>query len=310
MGSQTLDIDQFLPEDDPTIAELETLQSKYVLASSAITWVVIDLEEDSIEDAEDFSNFQRQLGQHPSIIALETGLSRSPLVIGIIDIPENTTIKQALDENRDSIFSEDIRLYEDGAVTGVYLAVLIDGQNADAAMQFSEDVNQLISYNGLTGYTGGELETGASLSKSFEETRIIQILLAGVVVSVMAYVILRKIRPSLRIAIGTVALGLAIDGVASHLGGRGVNTAPAVLLGMGFAADYLSHAASGHTPSRNDMQARWGAALSSMAIFILLAFTTFPPAQDTGRLLAISILMAVALATSLAWVSNYSNEEE
>ena len=64
----------------------------------------------------------------------------------------------------------------------------------------------------------------------------------------MAYVILRKIRPSLRIAIGTVALGLAIDGVASHLGGRGVNTAPAVLLGMGFAADYLSHAASGHTP--------------------------------------------------------------
>ena len=68
------------------------------------------------------------------------------------------------------------------------------------------------------------------------------------VVSVAAYVILRKIRPSLRIAIGTVALGLAIDGVASHLGGRGVNTAPAVLLGMGFAADYLSHAASGHTP--------------------------------------------------------------
>ena len=310
MGSQTLDIDQFLPEDDPTISELETLQSKYVLASSAITWVVIDLEEDSIEDAEKFSNFQRQLSQHPSIIALETGLSRSPLVIGITDFPENTTLKQALDENRDSIFSEDIRLYEEGVVTGVYLAVLIDGQNADAAMRFSEDVNQLISYNGLTGYTGGELETGSSLSKSFEETRIIQILLAGVVVSVMAYVILRKIRPSLRIAIGTVALGLAIDGVASHLGGRGVNTAPAVLLGMGFAADYLSHAASGHTPSRNDMQARWGAALSSMAIFILLAFTTFPPAQDTGRLLAISILMAVALATSLAWVSSYSDEEE
>ena len=81
-------------------------------------------------------------------------------MIGTIDIPENTTIKQALDENRDSIFSEDIRLYEDGAVTGVYLAVLIDGQNADAAMQFSEDVKQLIFYNGLTGYTGGELETG------------------------------------------------------------------------------------------------------------------------------------------------------
>ena len=83
MGSQTLDIDQFLPEDDPTISELETLQSKYVLASSAVTWVVIDLEEDSIEDAEKLSDFQRQLSQHPSIIALETGLSRSPLVIGI-----------------------------------------------------------------------------------------------------------------------------------------------------------------------------------------------------------------------------------
>ena len=310
LGSQTLDIDQFLPEEDPAIVELESLQSKYVLASSAVTWVVIDLEENSVEDAEKFSNFQRQLSQHPSIIALETGLSRSPLVIGITDIPENSTINQALDENKDSIFSEDIRLYKDDAVTGVYLAVLIDGKNADAAIQFSKDVEQLISYNELIGYTGGELETGSSLAQSFEETRIIQILLAGVVVSIMAYAILRKIRPSLRIAIGTIVLGLAIDGTASHLGGRGVNTAPAVLLGMGFAADYLSHAASGHIPSRNDMQARWGAALSSMAIFILLAFTTFPPAKDTGRLLAISILMAVILATSLAWVSGFSDEEE
>ena len=139
-------------------------------------------------------------------------------------------------------------------------------------MQFSEDVKQLIFYNGLTGYTGGELETGASLSKSFEETRDNQILLAGVVVSVVAYVILRKIRPSLRIAIGTVALGLTIDGVASHLGGRGVNASSVIGHGL---LPIISHAASGHTPSRNVCRHVEGAALSSVAIFILLAFTTF-----------------------------------
>ena len=50
----------------------------------------------------------------------------------------------------------------------------------------------------------------------------------------------------MRIAIGTVAIGLAVDGLASITGVRGVGTAPAVLLGMGFAAEYLAHASSGH----------------------------------------------------------------
>ena len=103
-----------------------------------------------------------------------------------------------------------------------------------------------------------------------------------------------------RIAVGAVAIGAAVDGMASIFGGRGVNTALAVLLGMGFAADYLSHASAKHRPTKLDMSARWWAALSSVSVFFLLAMTSFPPARDTGRLLSVSILFSVILATCLA----------
>jgi hypothetical protein len=90
--------------------------------------------------------------------------------------------------------------------------------------------------------------------------------------------------------------------MATLFGGRGVNTALAVLLGMGFAADYLSHASANHRPTRLDMSARWGAALSSVSVFFLLSMTTFPPAKNTGQLLTISILFSAILATCLAMV--------
>ena len=90
--------------------------------------------------------------------------------------------------------------------------------------------------------------------------------------------------------------------MATLFGGRGVNTALAVLLGMGFAADYLSHASADHRPTRLDMSARWGAALSLRFGLFLLSMTTFPPAKNTGQLLTISILFSAILATCLAMV--------
>ena len=45
-----MDVEQFLPEDDPALVEMEELQSKYVLASSTLAWVVIDLDGGSEED--------------------------------------------------------------------------------------------------------------------------------------------------------------------------------------------------------------------------------------------------------------------
>jgi hypothetical protein len=113
-----------------------------------------------------------------------------------------------------------------------------------------------------------------------------------------------------RIAAGTVAIGIAVDGMASIIGSRGVHTAPAVLLGMGFAADYLSHASGDHYSTKQDNYARWGAAISSASIFILLGMANFPPARNTGRLLSISILFAVILATSLSLTYQINESEE
>ena len=93
-----------------------------------------------------------------------------------------------------------------------------------------------------------------------------------------------------------------MDGLASHMGGRGVNTAPAVLLGMGFADDYLAHASAGHRTTSRDAFARWGAALSSVSVFAVVGLSRYPPAQDTGQLLAISVLLSVILAAILARV--------
>ena len=115
---------------------------------------------------------------------------------------------------------------------------------------------------------------------------------------------------SLRIAVGTIAVGIAVDGLASHFGGRGVNTAPAVLLGMGFAADYLSHASDKMHSWKQDTYARWGAAFTSGVVFLTVSFSKFPPAGNTGLLLSLTILISVLLATCLAFVSSNSQIQE
>ena len=98
-----LDVKQFLPDDDPALNELEILQSKYILGAGTETWIVIDGEGDSPEDLNKIQTFQKQLSNHPSIISIETGIYRSPLILGIPysdgDI-ENDTIDTILDAQR------------------------------------------------------------------------------------------------------------------------------------------------------------------------------------------------------------------
>ena len=76
------------------------------------------------------------------------------------------------------------------------------------------------------------------------------------------------------------------------------------LLGMGFAADYLSHASADHPPTRRDNSARWLAGMTSLSVFVLVSFAAFPPARNMGQLLTVSILLSVILATSLAFINS------
>ncbi len=312
-GTDILDVKQFLPEDDSALDDLESLQSKYILASGTMAWIVIDTGGDSTTDLVKIQNFQKQLSNHQSIISIDTGIYRTPLIMGIPTYNEgieNATINTILNDFNESFIHSNPLLKNEGVTTGVAISVLIDGNFADAAIDFSEDVRFLLSENDLNGNVGGQLISGAELAKDFGENRVYQILFAGMAVFIVAYILLRSPLRASRIAIGTIAIGAAVDGMASIIGSRGVHTAPAVLLGMGFAADYLSHASGEHPSTKQDNYARWGAAISSISIFLLLGFSVFPPAQNTGRLLTISILFAAILATCLSLTYIVSDEEE
>ena len=311
-GVEVFDVNQFLADDDPELEKFDELQAKYLIASSTVTWIVIEIEGESHEDYLKVVTLQKQIGQHPSVISFETGVYETPLVMGIpfgYENDINSTIDSIAESDDGTPILDDHRLQDSGKTTGLSIAVFIDGNNADAALEFQDDVNELIEVHEINGFLGGELVTGASLAKQFDDTRIIQILTAGTCVFFISVLVSRNPERAIRIAIGTVAVGAAVDGFASIIGDRGVSTAPAVLLGMGFAADYLSHASAGHHETRSDVFARWGAAITSVSIFILLSFAEFPPAKQTGQLLTISIVLSVILASCLALITNHPNME-
>ena len=312
-GVEVLDINQFLPEDDPELTELRQMQDEYILASSTDAWILVNVKGDSVEEYRHLLAFQEQLKNHPSIISLDTGLSQTKLMIGIPESDEvNATLDQVLStSNVDSLMVKDPRLQSDGATYAVVLVVYLDGQNTDSALAFNDDVRTLFSDMDVSGDIGGNLAVGAEAAHSFDESRMSQIFGAGIAVFFVAFFVLRSPEKALRIAVGTVVVGAAVDGMASLLGGRGVGSAPAVLLGMGFAADYLSHSSSSdHAPTSSDHAARWWAAFTSMCVFILIAFTTFPPSSETGRLLTLSIFFSVLLATALSLYQTQNDEEE
>lgn len=300
-GVEVFDIQQLLPEDDPGFKEMEELQSKYMLATSTTAWIVVDVEGDSTEDLQQVRDLQQQLGRHPSVISFDTGLIKTPMIMGIPDGGgEETTIDQVSEMSPGTIMLDDARLQRNGVTTGISIAVLIDVQNADAGLIFADDVAELLNQMDIQGDIGGDLPTGGGLARTFEENRVNQILFAGLAIFVASVFVTRTPSRAARIAIGTIAIGLAVDGLASLFGGRSINTAPTVLLGMGFAADYLSHASAEHLPTKNDTAARWGAGITSISIFFLLGFATWPLAKNSGKLLSISVLISIILATFLS----------
>lgn len=302
VGVEVLDIHQFMPEEHSSLDELEELREKYVIASSTIAYIVIDVSSQDTEVVQALSLFYTNLAQHPSIIAYDTGLTQHRMVLGLPSTApdEGENIDQYIEENPSSLLMSDSRLSDGGETTGVIVLAVVDGEDADAAFSFSGDVEALLEVHGLEGEVGGDLVTGIKVAKSFENTRILQIALAGVMIFVVAWAVTGSHQQSVQIAVGSVAVGISVDGLASFLGGRGVSTAPAVLLGMGFAADYLSHASEPHPVTRSDFSARWKAAITSAALFILISFSEFPPAKDTGQLLTSAIFVSVVLATALS----------
>ncbi len=303
-GVEALDINQFLPEDSESLDELSELRDMYVIASSTIVFITFDLDNADSRELSNLNNFKQQFVQHPNIIAYDTGLSREILVLGLDDISGDSSFDDLYDSTTESILVKDPWLRVDGEVTGAFILAVIDGENAQSAYQFSLDTQDLLDDNDLSGEIGGDLITGISLAKSFEQTRILQIIFAGIIVFTISRAMTGSTNRAARIAVGTIAVGIAVDGLASHLGGRGVNTAPAVLLGMGFAADYLSHASDKITSWKFDNMARWGAAITSCSVFFVVSFSKFPPAKDTGVLLTLTIIISVFLATLLSTVSH------
>lgn len=308
-GVEALDINQFMPEDNDSLDELSELRNKYVIASSTIVFLTVDINQSDSEEMNNLWRFKEQFEQHPNIISYDTGIAQKKLVLGMGDIDQNSNFNMLVENTSDSIVIKDPWLRTDGQITGGLIIAVIDGEDSEAAYQFSLDSQNLLADNNLSGEVGGQLITGITLAKSFEQTRILQILFAGFTVFAISYLMTGSVKRSARIAVGTIAIGICVDGLASRIGGRGVNTAPAVLLGMGFAADYLSHASDQIKTSKHDNYARWGAAITSGFVFFIVSFSRFPPARNTGILLSLTILISVILATILAYVRDFEEIE-
>ena len=237
-GVEVLDIQQFLPEDESSLDELQDLTNNYMIASGTIVWIVVDGDGDDPQALQEILALQQQISQHPSIISYDTGLIQTKLIIGIpnIEANENTTLNTAIVTEDQSILMNDFRLIENELTQGVAIAAFIDGEDADGALAFKNDVEQLMKINNLSGIVGGDLPIGAELAKSFEESRILQILFAGFAVFIASFAVTGSYQKALRIAVGTIAIGIAVDGLASYIGGRKVSTAPAVFAWNGFCS--------------------------------------------------------------------------
>ena len=79
------------------------------------------------------------------------------MVIGITS--ENaTTVDQAVEEGGETLFLDGSlaqRLQHEGVTSGVAIAVFIDGQNSEAAIQFMDDLDLLMERNQIDGVVGG-----------------------------------------------------------------------------------------------------------------------------------------------------------
>ena len=309
-GVTVASVESFLPADSPSIDALQDLEARYLVAATAPILIVADADPEDPDVIDRLRGFEGRIATHPEVIALDTGLVRRPLISGLpADEPRaNDTLDAWIERGLETTDMADPRLQQEGRTTGIAFEVLVDSRDADAALEFGADLVNLLEEMGIQGVIGGDLYVGAVTSAQFESTRIVQVLLAGGLVTLVASTVLQSPMKGLRIGIGAIAVGAGVDALAGVLVGRSMATAPAVLLGMGFAADYLTHASEGHGRDRGDTEARWWAGLTSVSVFVLIAFAAFPPARSMGILLSLSILVSLLLASALTLLPD--NEEE
>ena len=309
-GVTVASVESFLPADSPSIDALQDLEARYLVAATAPILIVADADPEDPDVIDRLRGFEGRIATHPEVIALDTGLVRRPLISGLpADEPRaNDTLDAWIERGLATTDMADPRLQQEGRTTGIAFEVLVDSRDADAALEFGADLVYLLEEMGIQGVIGGDLYVGAVTSAQFESTRIVQVLLAGGLVTLVASTVLQSPMKGLRIGIGAIAIGAGVDALAGVLVGRSMATAPAVLLGMGFAADYLTHASEGHGRDRGDTEARWWAGLTSVSVFVLIAFAAFPPARSMGILLSLSILVSLLLASALSLLPD--NEEE
>ena len=272
-GVTVASVESFLPADSPSIDALQDLEARYLVAATAPILIVADADPEDPDVIDRLRGFEGRIATHPEVIALDTGLVRRPLISGLpADEPRaNDTLDAWIEQGLATTDMADPRLQQEGRTTGIAFEVLVDSRDADVALEFGADLVYLLEEMGIQGVIGGDLYVGAVTSAQFESTRIVQVLLAGGLVTLVASTVLQSPMKGLRIGIGAIAIGAGVDALAGVLVGRSMATAPAVLLGMGFAADYLTHASEGHGRDRGDTEARWWAGLTSVSVFVLIA---------------------------------------
>ena len=70
-GVETLDIEQFLPEDSDSLDELSELRDIYVIASGTVVLITLDIDPNNETNINDFLRFKSQFEQHPNIISYD-----------------------------------------------------------------------------------------------------------------------------------------------------------------------------------------------------------------------------------------------
>ena len=199
-GVEALDIEQFLPEDSASLDEIDELRDLYVIASGTIVFITLDIDTDDEQGIRNILNFKSQFNQHPNIISFDTGLTQQNLILGIGDT-ESNNFTALVENTSQSVILSDPWLRVDGEIVGGMIIAIIDGEDSESAYQFLLDTENLIAENQISGEIGGQLITGIDLAKSFEQTRIIQILAAGLIVLIIAFLMTKSSEKSLRIAV-------------------------------------------------------------------------------------------------------------
>ena len=124
-GVETLDIEQFLPEDSVSLDEIDELRDLYVIASGTIVFITLDIDTDDEQGIQNILNFKSQFNQHPNIISFDTGLTQQNLILGIGET-ESNNFTALVENTSQSVILSDPWLRVDGEIVGGMIIAIID----------------------------------------------------------------------------------------------------------------------------------------------------------------------------------------